>query len=33
VEVQAEDSRLEVTVAYSVRLTGERRVDIFTRGA
>jgi phage baseplate assembly protein W len=33
VAVQAEDSRLEVTVAYSVRLTGERRVDIFTRGA
>jgi phage baseplate assembly protein W len=33
VEVHAEDSRLEVTVAYSVRLTGEQRVDIFTRGA
>jgi phage baseplate assembly protein W len=33
VEVQSEDSRLEVTVAYSVRETGERRVDVFTRGA
>jgi phage baseplate assembly protein W len=33
VDVRAEDSRLEVTVAYSVRTTGERRVDVFTSGA
>lgn len=33
VEVRAEDSRLEVTVAYSVRVTGERRLDVFVRGA
>ena len=32
VEVHAEDSRLEVTVAYFVRVTGERRVDVFLRG-
>ena len=31
VEVRAEDSRLEVAVAYSVLETGERRVDVFTR--
>lgn len=29
VEVTAEDARLEVTVAYRVRTTGERRVDRF----
>jgi phage baseplate assembly protein W len=33
VEVRAEDARLEVTVAYSVRVSGERRVDVFSRGA
>jgi phage baseplate assembly protein W len=33
VGVHAEDSRLEVTVAYSVRVSGERRVDVFSRGA
>ena len=33
VEVRAEDARLDVTVAYSVRVTGERRVDVFTRAA
>jgi uncharacterized protein len=33
VEVRAEDARLEVTVAYSVRVTGERRLDVFTRVA
>jgi phage baseplate assembly protein W len=32
VEVSARDSRLEVTVAYSVRATGERRVDVFAGG-
>lgn len=33
VEVRADDSKLEVTVAYVKRATGERRVDQFTSPA
>lgn len=32
VEVRAEDERLHVEVAYSIRVTGERRVDQFVEG-